>query len=235
VPAGWDDRQAAAFPTVALTAWYALSELCRLRPGMRVLVHAGAGGVGIAATQIATLSGAEVTSVVGSEHKRQVALEAGAGHVVVRRAEPWHEQARRIAPTGYDVILDPTGGATLRKSRRLLKPTGRLVVYGSHSFLPRGRYRPSYLHLLWGFLSMPRFSPLDLLNDNVSVLAFNLSYLFERMDLLATAMHDLLGWVADGKLAPPAVQTFPLSEAAAAHAALQSGETTGKLVLLPGH
>jgi NADPH:quinone reductase-like Zn-dependent oxidoreductase len=48
-------------------------------------------------------------------------------------------------------------------------------------------------------------------------------------------MHDLLGWVADGKLAPPAVQTFPLSEAAAAHAALQSGETTGKLVLLPGH
>ena len=99
--------------------------------------------------------------------------------------------------------------------------------------LPRVGGRPNWLRLAWDYLRTPRFSPLDLCDQNRSVLAFNLSYLFEQHDLLQRAMAQLLEQLADGKLQAPTVTAYPLRQVAQAHAALESGNTVGKLVLVP--
>ena len=93
--------------------------------------------------------------------------------------------------------------------------------------------RPNWLKLAWDWLRTPRFDPLTLTNDNASVLAFNLSYLFEQRGILAEAMARLLAWVEEGKLTAPPVTRFPLDQVAEAHRALESGTTVGKLVLVP--
>ena len=232
-PGEWSEAEAAAFPTVFLTAWYALRELCKLRAGARVLVHAAAGGVGGAATQIAVACGATVTGVVGSAQKVEVARAAGAAHVIDKSTGPWAAQARQVAPEGFDVVLDANGGDTLRESYALVRSAGRLIAYGFHGLMPRGKDRPSYARLLWGYLRTPRFNPFEMTQHNRSVLAFNLSYLFERGELLAESMTELLGWVRAGKLRPPPVRVYRMHEVAHAHAALESGQSFGKLVLIP--
>ncbi|MFY0582826.1 zinc-binding dehydrogenase [Cystobacter fuscus] len=83
------------------------------------------------------------------------------------------------------------------------------------------------------FLRTPRFNPLQLTGDNASVLAFNLSYLFERRDVLEESMGRLLTWLDEGRITPPPVTRFAFDRVADAHRALESGATVGKLVLVP--
>lgn len=231
-PPGWSSAEAAAFPTVYLTAWYALRELCKLRPGARVLVHSAAGGVGGALTRLAVACGASVVGTVGTPQKVAVAREAGAEHVVDKSQGAWHRQTRELVPQGFDVVLDAHGADSLRHGYAQLAPAGRLIVYGFHGLLTRGKDRPSYAKLLLGYLRTPRFNPFEMTQHNRAVLAFNLSYLFERGEILGEAMSELLGWARDGRIRPPPVRTYPLHQAAHAHAALESGSSFGKLVLL---
>lgn len=230
-PAALSFEQAAAVPVAAFTAYYGLVIQGGARAGQRVIVHSAAGGVGSTLVQMARLLGCEVTGVVGAPDKVQLVRELGAQTVIDRSGGPWQSQARAAAPEGYDIALDANGVATLRDSYRLLRPTGRLVVYGAHTMLTRGSGRPNWLKLAWDFLRTPRFSPLDLTNDNKSVLAFNLSYLFDERALLEASFDQLNAWYADGQLRVAELTAFPLAEAAAAHRALQSGTTRGKLVL----
>jgi NADPH:quinone reductase-like Zn-dependent oxidoreductase len=232
LPAGLELAEAAAFPTVSLTAWYALRELVRLRPGMRVLVHSAAGGVGGVAVQIAKLHGCYVVGVVGAPHKVEAVRALGADAVIDKSAEPLWQEAERLSPKGYQVVLDANGVETLRHSYGHLAPTGRLVIYGFHSMLPRtGRRWPPYLTMARDYALTPRFNPFDMTNANKSVLAFNLSYLFEEQSLLAEAMSELATWRAEGKLAAPQVTIFAFDDVAQAQRALESGRTVGKLVL----
>jgi len=222
LPDGMSWEQAAAFPTVFLTAWYALFELGRPRPGKRALVHSAAGGVGSALVQLCRVAECVPFGVVGREEKADAARALGAEEVFVR---DWEGE--------YDLVFDANGYKTLRRSYASLRPTGRLLVYGFHSMLPRRGGRASALRLLWGWLRTPRFSPLKMTGENKSVMAFNLSYLFDRADILAEGMKALLGWFSEGRIRLPAIETYPFDEVAAAHKALESGRTVGKLVLLP--
>ncbi len=233
IPAGFSLVEAATFPTVFLTAWYALCELVRLRPNMTILVHSGAGGVGGALIQLSRAHECRAIAVVGAAHKVAVASSLGASGVIDKSSEALWPAARRLAPDGYDVILDANGASTLKKSYEHLRPTGKLVSYGFHSMMPRRGGRPNWPKLVFDFLRMPRFGPLQLTSDNKSVLAFNLSYLFERGDLLAEGMQGLLSLVAAGKLKPLPVRELQLDRVADAHRALESGATVGKLALIP--
>lgn len=234
IPAGLDTAQAAAIPTVFLTAWFALHELAHLRPGEHVLVHSAAGGVGSAAVQLAVHAGARVTAVVGSGHKRELPRQLGAHHVVDKSAQDLWPAAEQAAPSGFDVVLDANGVSTLRGSYAHLAPLGRLVVYGFHSMLPREGGRPNWLKLARDWLRTPRFNPLALTTDNRSVLAFNLSFVSQRADLLVPAMERILAGFREGWLRSPPVTRYPLAGVARAHADLESGQTTGKLVLETG-
>lgn len=231
-PEKLDVVSAGAFFVVHLTAWYALEELCRLRPGAHVLVHSAAGGVGLALVRIAKLRGAEVTGVVGAAHKVEAVRVAGADHVIDRSSEPLWTAAERVAPNGFNAVLDANGVETLRQSYAHLAPTGRLIVYGAHTMLKRGKDKPSWVKLAIDFARTPWFHPLLLTNENRGVLGFNLSYLFDELSILHEALAALLPWVAAGNLLAPPVTPFPFEQVAEAHAALESGRTIGKVALV---
>jgi len=222
---------AAGFPTVALTAWFALFELAHPHPGDRMLVHSAAGGVGSMLVQLGRIADCEVTGVVGASHKVTAVEKLGATTVIDRSSTDLWEAAEEFSPGGYDIILDANGVATLRQSYRHLAPVGKLVVYGFHSMLHTRDGVPRKLRLAIDYLRTPRFSPFDLTTRNRSVLGFNLSFLFDRRMILANGMQQLLQWLQQGKLQPPAVTTYPFAAVADAHRALESGQTIGKLVL----
>jgi NADPH:quinone reductase-like Zn-dependent oxidoreductase len=225
-------QEAAGFAAVHLTAWFALFELAHLRAAMHLLVHSAAGGVGSALVRLGKLCGCRVTGVVGAAHKVAAVRASGADAVIDKSSHDLWREARRLAPAGYDVILDANGVSTLRQSYRHLAPTGRLVVYGFHSMLPREGGRANRLRLAWNYLRTPCFSPFRLTTENRSVLGFNLSFLFDRAGLLERAMAYLLPLLSEGTLRPARVTTYPLSGVADAHRDLESGLTVGKLVLL---
>ena len=128
-------------------------------------------------------------------------------------------------------VFDGNGPATLKQSYRHLASSGKLVSYGFHSLLATCAGVANYFKLICEYLRVPRFNPLNMTIDNKSLIAFNLSYLFHRMDLLEEAMGDLLKWVENGKIRAPALQKFPFEKVADAHRALESGKTVGKLIL----
>lgn len=232
-PRGWSTDEAAALPAVGLTAWYALLELAPPAPGSTILVHSAAGGVGGVLVQLGRHLGCRVVGVVGSPHKVEQARALGAHLVIDRASEDLWGRAEAFAPAGYQAIFDANGVATLRQSYRHLAPTGRLVVYGFASMLPRAGQRRSFVRLAYHWLRTPRFDPFDLTTKNRSVMGFNLSYLFDHTELLERGMALLRGWADDGVLRPPPVEAFALRDAAAAQRRLESGATVGKLVLHP--
>lgn len=232
-PRGWSAEQAAALPAVGLTAWYALLELAVPARGAKLLVHSAAGGVGGVLVQLGRHLGCEVVAVVGSPHKVEQARALGAHLVIDRSSEDLWARAEAFAPAGYQAIFDANGVATLGQGFDHLAPTGRLVVYGFASMLPRAGQRRSFVRLAWHWLRTPRFDPFTLTQKNRSVMGFNLSYLFDHTERLERGMELLLGWADEGVLRPPPIEGFALGDAAAAQRRLESGTTVGKLVLRP--
>ena len=235
LPNGWSYEQGACFPTVFLTAWYAYSHCAAVRTGQAVLIHSAAGGVGSALLQLARRDGVMAVGIVGAPHKVETALSLGAAAVVDRSSEKLWPAVEGYAPDGFHAVFESSGVATLKESYRHLRPTGRVVVFGHATMLPRGggRGRPNWLALGWNFLRMPRFNPLFMTNDNKSVMAFNLSYLFDQAEVLERAMAELLDAVGRGEITPPEFKRYPLDRVADAHRDLESGSTTGKLALIP--
>ena len=224
-------EQAAALPTVFLTAYYAWFHLVHPRGEETALVHSAAGGVGGALVQLGKLAGCRVVGVVGASHKVETARSFGADAVIDKSSEDLWEAARHHAPSRYDVVFDANGVETLMDSLRHVGSPGKLVIYGFHTMLQKGRDRPSWWKLIRSWWRTPRFDPLRLTNRNRSVLAFNLSYQFDRLDLLQEAMADVLGWIENGEIHPPPIRTCPFDQVAEAHRALESGQTVGKVVL----
>jgi NADPH:quinone reductase-like Zn-dependent oxidoreductase len=234
-PHGFDLEQTAGFAVVYLTAYYALCELARPRPGHRILVHSAAGGVGGALLQLAKHQTLEAVAVVGSARKVETAQQLGAAVVIDRsayttKAQMWRA-IKACAPNGFGAIFDANGVDTLGDSYRHLMPTGRLVVYGFHSMLPKEGGRPNWLKLALDWLRTPRFNPLDMTGSNRSVMAFNLSYLFDRRDLLTESLSAVLAIANEGQLKPQQIRAYPLERVADAHRDLESGQTVGKLIL----
>jgi len=230
-PEGLSDEQAAGFPAVYLTAYFAMHELAHPRAGARVLVHSAAGGVGGCLVQLAKVAGCEVTGVVGAAHKVETVRTHGADHVIDKSNQDLWAEAERCAPDGFDVVFDANGVATLRQSYLHLARAGKLVVYGFHTMLPRKGGRPNWLKLGIDFLRTPRFNPFEMTTESRSVLAFNLSYLFDRTDILEEGMDKMMGWLEEGRIKAPPVTCYRFADAAQAHRDIESGQTVGKLIL----
>jgi NADPH:quinone reductase-like Zn-dependent oxidoreductase len=224
-------EQAAAFSAVSLTAWFGLFELAHPRLRETILVHSAAGGVGGMLVQLGRIAGCRVVGVVGAAHKVEAARALGAEAVIDKSSQDLWREAECLAPDGYDIILDANGVSTLGQSYRHLAPIGRLVVYGFHSMLPRQGGVPGKLRLAWNYWRTPRFSPFSLTTRNRSVLGFNLSFLFDRQELMQSGLRQLIQWLEEGKLASPRVSVYPFEQVAQAHRDLESGQTVGKLVL----
>ncbi len=225
-------EQAAGFSGIALTAWFGLFELAHPRARETILVHSAAGGVGSMLVQLGKIADCRVIAVVGAAHKVDAAQALGADAVIDKSNRDLWTEAERLAPDGYDIILDANGIATLGQSYQHLAPVGRLVVYGFHSMLPKTGGLPGKLKLAWHYWRTPRFSPFSLTTRNRSVLGFNLSFLFDRTALMSAGLQQLLQWLDEGRLGMPPVTSYPFEQVARAQRDLESGQTVGKLILV---
>lgn len=232
LPEALSFEQGAALPTVFLTAWFMAHRQLQPEAGQRWLVHSAAGGVGGALLQLARLAGVDAVGVVGAAHKIEAAKALGASHVIDKSAGNWAAEARRLAPQGYHAVFDANGVSTLKHSFALLAPMGSVVIYGFASMLPKNG-RLNWLRLAWSWWRTPRFNPLEMTTSNRSVLAANLSFLSAEAPLLRRGMLWLLERFADGRLQPPPVQRFALVDAANAQRHIESGQSVGKIVLIP--
>lgn len=228
LPAGWSLEQGAGFPVVYLTAHHMLVRVAAARRGETVLVHAAAGGVGLAVAELSRILGFRVLGLA-STGKHAILREYGV-EPLDSRDPRWFDAVRSVAPRGVDVVLDAVGGDSWRHGYRLLAPAGRLVCYGA-SVLSEG-LRRNVVKAIWRVLRFPRFGPLALMNDNKSVAGVNLGHLWNEQALLAPQVETLLGYAREGKLTPRVDRTFPLAEAAAAHRYIHERRNIGKVVLV---
>ncbi len=232
LPQGLGMLEGATLPTVFLTAWFLVHELVHPHAGDCWLVHSAAGGVGSALVQLGCLAGCRVVGVVGATHKVAACRAQGADTVIDKSTQDLWTEAGRLAPGGYQAIFDANGVTTLRGSWNHLAPAGKLAVYGFHGMLPRtGRIH--WPGLAWDWLRTPRFNPLQMTQLNRSVVAANLSFLQQQAPRLREGMRWLLPRFARLELHPLPVETFPLARAADAQRRIESGQTIGKLALLP--
>jgi len=232
LPSGFTLEQAAGFPAVFMTAYHALFQLVRLPPQSKILIHSAAGGVGAAILQLARSAGYKTVAVVGASHKIDYVKSLGADFIVDKSKEDLWRRVHDIFPEGYDAVLDANGASTLSESYNCLRATGKLIAYGSHSILPSAQSgRMNYLKAGWGMLKTPRFNPLKLISENKSVIGFNLSFLFNRDDLVSEGMEQLISLIDQGKVIPPKITVMHYSEVAKAHQLIESAQSVGKIVL----
>jgi len=219
-------EQGAAVPVNYATAWAGLHGYGSLRAGERVLVHAAAGGVGIAAIQFAKAAGAEVHGTA-SPGKHKKLAELGVDRAIDYRRDGWW---KGLGP--YDIVLDALGGTSLRRSYALLRPGGRLVGYGI-SNMQEGEKRslrraaPHALAMLRGF------SLLDQLSESKAVIGINMLRLWDDRGTLEPWITPLAKGLDDGTVAPIVHAAVPFAEAPEAHRILAARENIGKVVLVP--
>ena len=185
--------------------------------------------------QLGKISNLRVVGVVGSSHKIEyVKTKLGCEYVIDKSTDDLWQKAEEYGPNGYAAIFDANGYITLRSSYDHLAPGGRLIAYGFHSMLPKSGGLLGFwewIKIIWGYLRTPTFNPLTMTTENKGILCFNLSFMFNRTDILKEALNFLLQHIETGALKVPEVTAFPMSKVGDAHASLESGSTVGKLVL----
>jgi NADPH2:quinone reductase len=217
VPAGVDDKTAAAMMLKGLTAQYLIRRTYRVKKGDTILVHAAAGGVGQILCQWAKHLGATVIGTVGSDEKAALAWKAGCKHVIVTPREKFVERVKEVTKEkGVSVVFDGVGKDTFMDSLDCLRPFGLMVSFGNAS----GAVPPFHIGILAQkgslFLTRPML----------------FHHIAAREDLLKAA-RELFAVVKSGKVKISINQTYPLKEAAQAHRDLEARKTTASTVLLP--
>jgi NADPH:quinone reductase-like Zn-dependent oxidoreductase len=226
LPEALSFEQGAAIPVNYATAWAGLIGYGSLREGDRVLVHAAAGGVGIAATQIARRHGAEVWGT-SSPGKHDALRRFGVEHPLDYTRKGWEKGL-----PSFDLIMDAVGGESLRRSYRMLRPGGRVVAFGASSVVS-GEKRslltaaPQALRMVRGFNLM------DQMQDSKTVVGLNMLTLWKDRGTLEPWVTPLLELMADGTIAPVISHVVPFANAGEAHRVITERRNVGKVVLVP--
>jgi NADPH:quinone reductase-like Zn-dependent oxidoreductase len=230
---------ASALPAVSATALHA----CALAGGYpgpllstnkAALIHSAAGGVGSMLIQMCKQLGySPVVAVVGSSHKVAFCKELGADHVIDKSSCDLWVEAKKISSAGYVAIFDANGVSTLNDSYGHLCKTGRLIVYGFHSNLPKVSDFLSplaWVSMILKVFQMPKFDAMDMTVDSKGVLGFNLSFFADEKALIEKYLTQIIEWVDNGNLKVAAVKVFPMTSIGQAHELIQSGSSVGKIV-----
>ena len=216
LPDGLDPAAAATMPVACMTAVMALEELARLEAGERVLIHGGAGAVGLAALQVALARGAQVAASAGSAAKRAFLRAAGAELVLDSRDPGFADALRAQWPEGVDVVLNSLAGAAMERSLGLLRPFGRFIELGKRDFAEDSRValRP--------------------LRRNATYFALDVDEIARARPALAARLLDSIATrVQDGSLRPLPATEYPAGEVETAFRSLQASQHIGKLVIRP--
>jgi NADPH2:quinone reductase len=235
VPAGLDAAEAVSLVLNYITAYQMLHRSAHVRPGQRVLIHGAAGGVGSALLQLGRLAGLEMYGTCSSSGASAV-TDLGGIPIDYRQLD-FVAEIHRLTHTGADVVLDGIGGTHIWRSRKALRPSGRVVAYGITSSLRGGRLASGRPGRRQRFRAIAIFGLYIvagwLLPGRKRVVPYSIQWLkrlkpaWFRQDLIA--LFDLL---AQKRIKPLIAQRFPLAEARRAHELLGKGGLTGKLVLV---
>jgi NADPH2:quinone reductase len=215
IPDAMSFEEGAAMPVIYQTSYFALTARTQIKPGEWLLVHAGAGGVGMSATQIGKALGARVIATAGSEEKLQFCLSQGAEHALSYRDAGWVDQVKQITGgRGADVIYDPVGGEVLELSTKCIAPEGRLLVIGFASG------------------TIPSIAANRILLKDISIVGVHWGFYVERHPAYLTATQaELFKMYEAGQIKPVVSQTFALADAVTALNALATRRTHAKVVL----
>lgn len=217
VPALLAPEKAAAAMLQGMTAHYLAFSTHTIQAGETVLIHAGAGGVGLLLTQLAARLGARVLTTVSTAEKAELSREAGASEAILYTEQDFEVEVKRLTGgRGVDVVYDSVGKTTFEKSLNCLRPRGLLALFGASS---------------------GPVPPFDLIQLNskgsLYVTRPTLWHYISTRQELEWRSGEILGWVASGELKLRTEHIYPLEQAAAAHMALESRTTTGKIMLEP--
>lgn len=228
-------EQGTALPVNYATAYAGLVIMGGLDQGERVLIHAAAGGVGTASVQLAKLRGAEIFGTA-SGFKHEAIRAQGVDHAVDYRTQDFEREVMRLTDgEGVDVIFDALGPASFRKDYRLLRPGGRLIMYGA-SELQQGTRRsiPRVLSSLarMPLSTMPWWKSLGVMNENKGVFGLNMLAWWDRegIDRIIQPLEQLLERT---EIEPVVAESFPFERAGDAHAYMAERRNVGKVVLVP--
>jgi NADPH2:quinone reductase len=217
LPDELDFNQAAAAMLQGMTAHYLSHSTYPIKSGDTVLIHAAAGGVGALLVQMAKKLGARVIGTAGSEHKAQLAREAGADEVIIYTEQDFEIETRRLTDgQGVHAVYDGVGKDTFAKDLTVMRPRGYVVLFGGASG------------------AVPPFDLLEL-NKHGSLFVTRPTlqhYIATRAELEQRA-NDVLQMITHGELKLRIHHTYPLAEAQQAHRDLEGRKTTGKLLLIP--
>jgi phthiocerol/phenolphthiocerol synthesis type-I polyketide synthase C len=217
IPPEMSFAEAATIPVTFVTVAYALGHLAKLAPGEHVLIHAAAGGVGLAAIQYAKERGAIVTATAGSELKRAFLKLAGADYVLDSRDLTFSDAVREVTGgQGVDVVLNSLSGEGMERSLEALKPFGRFLELGKADLYLNRRIR------------------LRPFRHNISYFAIDIDQLpVSRPDLARSLLAEISASLFNGKIRPLAHRVFSFAEIEDAFRLMQSSGHIGKIVLLP--
>ncbi|MEX1044689.1 MAG: SDR family NAD(P)-dependent oxidoreductase [Chthoniobacterales bacterium] len=215
IPKGITPEQAATIPVVFMTAWHSLVNVARIRAGEKILVHAGAGGVGMAAIQIAHHLGAEVIASAGSPAKRSLLQTLGVAHVVDSRRGDFAEEVKRLTGgRGVDAVLNALAAEAIPMGLSCLAEFGRFIEIGK-----RDIYQNSKLPM-WHLRK----------NASFHVVAMDAVFAGDAA-LTRELMTEIAALVAAGKLRPLLHRSFPVNRLDAAFRLMAGGKHTGKVIL----
>ena len=216
LPDGLDARSGAAVMLQGMTAHYLCHSTYAVQPGDKVLIHAGAGGVGLLLTQMVKKLGGYVFSTVSTEEKAQLSRDAGSDQVILYGEQDFSEEIKKATDgEGLQAVYDAVGETTFEKSISCLGRRGHMVLYGQASGPP------------------PLIDPRRLGNGSLFLTRPGLADYTSTRDELEQRAGDVLNWVKSGDLKLRVEHVFPLSEAPEAHSQLASRATTGKILLIP--
>ena len=225
LPDGLSFEQGAAVPVNYLTAYLGLRRFGALEPGERVFLHAAAGGVGIAATQIAKHRGAEVWGSA-SPGKHDAIRGFGVDHAVDYTQSGWD---KGLPP--MDVVMDALGGKSFRRSYDMLRAGGRLICFGAAGVVS-GEKR-NLVAAGRTALTMPRFNLIKQMSASKTVVGLNMLTLWDELGSLEPFMASIEDLLGEGVLQPVVAQSFPFDRAGEAHRYIGERRNIGKVVLTP--
>jgi NADPH:quinone reductase-like Zn-dependent oxidoreductase len=224
-------EQGAAVPVNYLTAWALLVTMGRLKKEEAVLIHNAGGGVGLAALDIAKHIGAR-TFGTASVSKHEFLKQRGLDHAIDYRGQDWLPVLMDLTGNrGVELVIDPLGGSSWKKSYRALRTTGRMGVFGMSTASASGIR--GKLRALKALAQTPRFHPLALMNRNRGVFGLNLGHLWDEGEKVADWTREIVRGIHEGWIKPHVDRAFPFDQITDAHRYIEARKNIGKVVLVP--
>ncbi|XP_072260119.1 synaptic vesicle membrane protein VAT-1 homolog [Pyxicephalus adspersus] len=231
MPDGMSFEEAAALLVNYITAYMILFDFGNLRPKQSVLIHMAAGGVGTAAIQLCKT--VEDVTIFGtaSSIKHEALKEHGVTHPIDYRTSDYVDELRKISPKGVDIVMDSLGGSDTCKAYNLLKPMGKLVLYGAANLLTGQKKNLVALAKSWW--NQFNINAMQLIPSNKAVCGFHLGHLDNEKELLIDVVVKLLDLYKQGKIKPKIDSIYPFEQVGDAMRQMQEKKNVGKVILVP--